>query len=57
MGIFQTRDQDLKDMLQLARNQLENRFAIGNLNVVKNIHFSLDSWNGEYPVGIKDQWY
>ena len=55
--IFQTRDQDLKDMLRMARNQLENRFAIGNLNVVKNIHFSLDSWNGEYPVGIKDQWY
>ena len=25
--------------------------------VVKSIHLSLDSWKGEYPVGIKDQWY
>ena len=33
--ILETRDQHVKEMLRLARNQLENILGIGNLNVVK----------------------
>ena len=55
--ILETRNQHVKEMLRLAQNQLENVLGIGNLNVVKNIHFSLDNWNGGYPVGIKAPWY